>query len=187
MQWQHLVRLSLACLISSCANEPERQPSGLPHLLDKRALIGLRIAPVELDLKGADLRLVGLGSYFVNAASGCVDCHGCPTYASGQSPFEGGSGKLSAEHYLGGGVPFGPNLVAPGLTPDARGDPGGLTRTKFYFAMRSGKDPDEPTRVFQAMPWGLYRNMTDEDLDAIYDYLRVLSPAQPGTCAGPGQ
>jgi len=187
MQWQRLVRLSFACLISSCANESDPQPYRPPQLLDKRAMIGLRIAPVALDLKKADLRAVGLGSYLVNAASGCVDCHGCPTYASGQSPFKGGNGQLSAEHYLGGGAKIGPTLIAPGLTPDARGDPGGLTRTQFFFAIRSGKDPAEPTRVLQAMPWGLYRHMTDEDLDAIYEYLRATPHAEPGTCAGPGE
>ena len=26
------------------------------------------------------------------------------------------------------------------------------------------------------MPWGLYSNLTDEDLSAIYDYLRTLPP-----------
>jgi hypothetical protein len=187
MEWQRLVRLFFACLISSCASEPDPQPESRPPSPSERVVIGLGLAPVKLNLEGADLRAVGLGSYLVNAASGCVDCHGCPTYAPGQSPFKGGNGALNAEHYLGGGAVLGPGLVVPGLTPDARGDPGGLSRTKFYFSMRSGKDPDDPTRVLQIMPWGLYRHMSDEDLDAIYAYLRAIPHAEPGACTGPGQ
>lgn len=185
MSWQCLVPLVFACLISSCAREAG--PTTLPEPLGERAAIGMKIAPVPLKKGLADPELIGLGSYLVNAASGCVDCHGCPTYAAGQSPGKGGSGKLDAAHYLGGGTPFGPNLVAPGLTPDAQGNPGGLTRAQFFDAMRTGRDPACATRILQSMPWALYRHLSDEDLGAIYEYLRVIPPAQPGACAGPGQ
>jgi hypothetical protein len=185
MMWQRAFGLALASCLLSCVNE--LVPSGLAVPLDARAAIGMKIAPVPLNLKGADLGTVGLGSYFVNGASGCVDCHGCPVYAPGQSPFKGGSGALSSAHYLGGGAPLGPNLVAPGLTPDAHGDPGGLTREKFFAAMREGKDPGDATRRLQAMPWAFYRHMTDEDLGAIYEYLRVIPPATAGSCSAPGE
>jgi hypothetical protein len=185
MEWQRAVGLALACLISSCSKVPGR--SSLPDPLDARAAIGLEIAPVPLDLKGADPAVVGLGSYLVNAVSGCVDCHGCPTFAAGESPYKGGSGQLEAEHYLGGGTPFGPKLVAPGLAPDSQGNPGGLTRVNFFAAMRTGRAPDDANRILQSMPWALYRHMSDEDLYAIYDYLRAIPPARAGACAGPGQ
>lgn len=185
MVWRHVVGIVAASLIASCVNLPG--PPGLPIPLDARAAIGMKIAPVPLALNNRDPGVVGLGSYLVNAAAGCVDCHGCPTYAAGQSPFKGGSGQLESAHYLGGGAPFGPNLVAPGLTPDAHGNPGGLTRQKFFAAMREGKDPDDPTRILQVMPWAMYRHMTDEDLDAIYEYLRSIPPAKAGSCTGPGQ
>jgi hypothetical protein len=185
MMWQRAFGLALAGLVLSCANDPG--PSGLPVPLDARAAVGMKIAPVHLDPKGSDLAAVGLGSYLVNGAAGCVDCHGCPVYAPGQSPFKGGSGELSSAHYLGGGAPLGPNLIAPGLTPDAQGNPGGLTRVKFFAAMREGKDPDDATRLLQAMPWALYRHMTDEDLGAIYEYLRAIPPAKAGSCSAPGE
>jgi hypothetical protein len=186
MNWQSIFAPALLGLIASCANEPPG-PLGLPVPLDARAAVGIKIAPVELTPKDTDLGVIGLGSYFVNGASGCVDCHGCPTYAAGQSPFKGGSGTLDVMHYLGGGAPMGPNLVAPGLTPDARGNPGGLTRAKFFDAMREGKDPGDATRRLQVMPWALYRHMTDEDLGAIYEYLRAIPPAKAGSCAAPGE
>ena len=186
MRWQSPLGPALFCVITSCANDPGG-PMGLPLPLDARAASGMKIAPVALNPKQIDLGVVGLGSYLVNAASGCVDCHSCPTYEAGQSPFKGGSGKLETAHYLGGGAPMGPGVVAPGLTPDAQGNPGGLTRAKFFAAMREGKDSHDPTRLLQAMPWALYRHMTDEDLGAIYEYLRALPPTKAGTCAAPGE
>lgn len=187
MEWQRMLGPALACFLLSCANEPGPVGLPLPIPLDARAAIGMKIAPAPLDPMGADVGVVGLGSYFVNGASGCVDCHGCPMYAAGQSPFKGGSGKLDSKHYLGGGAPFGPGLVAPGLTPDAQGNPGGLSREKFFAAMREGKDPDDSTRVLQVMPWAMYRHLTDEDLGAIYEYLRAIPPAKAGSCAAPGE
>ena len=51
---------------------------------------GLEIAPVPLNLEGKDARLVGLGSYLVNAVAGCNDCHTAgPSveYAPGGNPY----------------------------------------------------------------------------------------------------
>ncbi len=75
--------------------------------------IGFRIAPVKLNLKDKDPKLVGLGSYIVNAQGGCNDCHTCPSYAPGHNPFPppfgvGGDGQVNAATYLAGGVDFGP-------------------------------------------------------------------------------
>ena len=36
-------------------------------------------------------------------------------------------------------------------------------------------------------PWPVYRNMTEQDLRAIYEYLRAIPHAEPGSCTGPGQ
>src|SRR5690606_38167492 len=54
-----------------------------------RILRGYQISPVPLDLRGKDLELVGLGSYLVNAAGGCNDCHTNPPFAPGGDPFMG--------------------------------------------------------------------------------------------------
>ncbi|MDC0745828.1 cytochrome C [Polyangium mundeleinium] len=189
MQWRHFITLGFVGLLLSCASEEmgTGDPGEAPAPLDPRVVIGLRFAPVPLNLENADRALVGLGSYFVNAASGCVDCHSCPTYRPGESPFTGGRGRLDAAHYLAGGVPFGQNLKAPSLAPDAKGLPGGLTREQFMSVMRTGKDPENPERILKIMPWALYRIMADEDLLAMYEYLRAIPPAQPGACTGPGQ
>ncbi|MRG91004.1 c-type cytochrome [Polyangium spumosum] len=187
MHGRRLLTLVLSCLISACAAEEAGEPGETSTPLDERAEIGLQIAPVPLKLEGADRDVVGLGSYLVNAASACVDCHSCPTYAPGESPFTGGRGRLDAANYLGGGVPMGQGIVAPGLTPDTNGLPGGLTREQFVAAMRTGRSPHQPDHVLRVMPWPLYRHLSDQDLGAMYEYLRAIPPAQPGTCTRPGE
>jgi len=148
---------------------------------------GLQIAPVPLDPMGHNRALVGRGSYLVNAVASCADCHSCPTYEPSHNPYMGGDGKFDSEHYLAGGVPFGP-FVSANLTPDDTGRPAGLTRAEFVEALRTGHDPDDPSQVLQVMPWPVLRNMTDHDLDAIYEFLGSIPHAESGTeCGGPGE
>src|SRR3982750_584686 len=55
-----------------------------------RILTGYKIAPVPLHLtRKSDVKMVGLGSYLVNAVGGCNDCHTNPSYAPGGNPFQG--------------------------------------------------------------------------------------------------
>jgi hypothetical protein len=42
-------------------------------------------------------------------------------------------------------------------------------------------------RILQVMPWPVFRNMTDSDLHAIYQYLSAIPHAEPGQCVAPGQ
>jgi hypothetical protein len=166
---------------------PYRPDRGHPAANDSRVQQGFEIAPVPLSLHGKNPALVGLGSYLVNAVASCADCHSCPTYAPGHSPYAGGDGALDAEHYLAGGVPFGP-FISANLTPDENGLPAGLTRDEFIQTLRTGQDPDDPEELLQVMPWPILRNMTDHDLGAIYEYLSAIPAAQSGVeCAGAGE
>jgi hypothetical protein len=146
---------------------------------------GFAIAPVPLNLEGKKRALVGLGSYIVNAQGGCNDCHTCPSYAPGHDPFAGGDGQINAINYLAGGVPFGPTLSA-NITPDAEGKPNGLSLEQFVQAIRTGTDPRN-NHLLQVMPWPIFRNMTDRDLRAIYEYLSAIPHEEPGSCLFPGQ
>jgi hypothetical protein len=148
---------------------------------------GLGIVPpnIKLDLKDKDFKLVGLGSYIVNAQGGCNDCHTCPSYAPGHNPFPppfgvSGDGQINSANYLAGGVDFGPPVAAGGvtstnLTPDAEGKPAGLTLAQFEIALRTGHDPLDPQNgLLAVMPWPYFRHMTGRDLDAIYAYLSAI-------------
>jgi hypothetical protein len=142
---------------------------------ERRVQRGLAIAPVELDFSGKDRTLIGLGSYLVNAAGGCNDCHTNPPFAEGGNPFEGEPKVINAAGYLGGGTPFGPGLVSRNLTPDpVNGRPAGLTFGQFLRAIRTGEDADAPGRLLQVMPWPVYQSLTYRDVRAIYEYLRAI-------------
>jgi len=148
---------------------------------------GLAIAPVHLTLQGKNRALVGLGSYLINAVGGCNDCHSCPSYVPGHNPFDGGDGQINGTNYLAGGVPFGGPIVSRNLTPDASGKPAGLTFDQFLHVLRTGEDPEQPGELLQVMPWPVFRNMTDRDIQAIYEYLSAIPHAEPGVCFFPGQ
>ena len=160
---------------------------------------GFDIAPVQLNLDGKNPSLVGLGSYLVNGPGGCNDCHTCPSYvghSAADNPFvSGGSlsdiakpGVVNKSNYLAGGVHFGP-FVSKNLTPDPQqgNRPEGLTLGEFMTVMKTGHDPDQPGHILQVMPWPVFRHMTDRDLQAIYEFLSAIPPAQPGMCMNAGE
>ncbi len=132
------------------------------------------LAPVLLNLTGKNLNLVKRGSYLVNAVGGCNDCHTNPSYEAGGDPFKGEAEAINVSAYLGGGRAFGPTITSANITPDAAGKPAGLTRTQFINLIRTGRHHEDPTMILQVMPWPVYKNMTDSDLKAIYEYLRAI-------------
>ena len=94
---------------------------------------------------------------------------------------------MNADNFLAGGVAFGP-FVSANLTPDpTMGNlpDGGHTFEQFKSMMRTGHDADPPHALLQVMPWPIFGNMTDDDLRAIYEYLKLIPHAEPGTEFGP--
>jgi hypothetical protein len=145
---------------------------------------GFAIAPVMLDFAVRNRELVGLGSYIVNS-TGCNDCHTHPSYAAGGNPYANQAEQVNEAQYLSGGRTFGP-FVAPNLTPDASGKPAGLTFAEFVTVMRTGQTPDNPPGVLlQVMPWPAFGKMTDNDLAAIYQYLRAIPSLPDNPAPGP--
>lgn len=145
----------------------------------ERIELGLTLSPVAVNLTGLDRDLVGLGSYIVNAQGGCNDCHTNPPYSAGGNPFMGEPERINAEHFLAGGMTFPQGVVSPNLTPNAQGLPAGLSFEQFLNLMRTGREPNGD--LLQVMPWPVYGKMRDADLRAIYEYLRSIPAAQPGT------
>ena len=181
---------------------------------DSRIQIGLSAAPVPLNLKGKNLALVGLGSYYVNVVGDCNGCHsdGPPTeYARGGNPYFGQRKMVNADTYLGGGRDFGPlipgsaHIISRNLTPDASGRPeGGNSFEKFETIIRTGVDPDHlhppcargtvnagcipapfDGNLLQIMPWPNLKDLSDHDLRAIYEYLRAVPCIQGNDPAEP--
>jgi hypothetical protein len=147
---------------------------------DARVQQGLTIAPVQLNMTGKDRNQVGLGSYLVNAVSGCNDCHTFPNFAAGGNPFLGQPKQINTTNYLAGGRAFGP-VCSRNITPDTTGKPAGMDLPTFLTVLRTGTDVDHPGQLLQVMPWPNYQNMTDDDLTAIYAYLSAIPTAQPAS------
>jgi mono/diheme cytochrome c family protein len=81
------------------------------------------------------------------------------------------SASLTATSFTG---PWGTSF-ARNLTPDRATGIGAWTEAYFIKVLRTGvRGNGEPLRPL--MPWEWYRQLTDDDLKAIYAYLRTLPP-----------
>jgi len=122
---------------------------------DPRIEQGFAIAPVPLNLDGKNRKLVGLGSYIVNAQGDCNGCHStgpATEFLPGGVPyFNQRPTKINPATYLGGGNDFGPvsgppspHIITRNLTPSTKtGLPeGDHTFEQFLTILRTGKDFD---------------------------------------------
>lgn len=143
--------------------------------------------------------IVKRGEYLV-AISGCNDCHS-PKIMTAQGPAPDPARLLSG-HPADEALPAitDPKMIAPGqwalfnsgltaavgpwgttfaanLTPDDTGL-GNWTYAQFSKAIREGKSKGmEGTRpILPPMPWFNYANMTEDDLQAVFAYLKSIKP-----------
>jgi hypothetical protein len=74
--------------------------------------------------------------------------------------------------------PWGVSFAA-NLTPDPTGI-GEWDENNFRTVLRKGKHKGIETErsLLPPMPWQMYQNMTDEEISAIYSYLKTLKPIQ---------
>jgi len=63
---------------------------------------------------------------------------------------------------------------ARNLTPDQNTGIGSWSEETFIKAIRTGKHMGVSRPILPPMPWEVYRQMTDQDLKAIYAYLRTI-------------
>jgi mono/diheme cytochrome c family protein len=131
------------------------------------------------------------GKYLVTA----MDCNGCHT------PFKDGApdpSRMLAGHPEGVVVKTGPKLPAgwavaindtntawagpwgisftANLTPDQNTGIGIWTEQMFIDAIRKGKHMGTSRDILPPMPWQMQARLTDEDLKAIFAYLKTLQP-----------
>ncbi len=114
------------------------------------------------------------GKYMVNAAL-CALCHTRIV-----------DGKPAVGMDFAGGMQFRPPtggiLTSANITPDLESGIGGWTREAFIQRFKStlvnNQNPAPAPRdaYNPIMPWQYYAGMTDQDLGAIYAYLRTLKP-----------
>jgi mono/diheme cytochrome c family protein len=143
--------------------------------------------------------LVKRGEYLVSAM-GCDDCH-TPKKMGPQGPeldlehrFSGHPanqpiGKADTSVMKNGWVLFGMGLTsyvgpwglsyAANITSDATGI-GMWTEEQFLRAIRKGlsKGLEGNRPLLPPMPWFVYKNLTDEDLKAVFAYLKSTKPVK---------
>lgn len=114
------------------------------------------------------------GAYLASIAN-CRNCH---------TPRDSKGRPLTAEAFSGGWEMVGPwgRVVTANITPHPSTFVGQATREQFIarFKALAGTtaetaQPAEPGRN-TVMPWNSLSGMTEDDLGAIYDYLKTLPP-----------
>ena len=152
----------------------ENKPAGITKIDLVQSLYSRTITrkpePVLLSsLKTA----VDSGRYLVNIAS-CNDCHTPKKW----------NDAFNTDLALSGGIEFpmptGGFVHSANLTPDESGLMN-WSEEAFVNRFKSMNDSGAifkvtPNKLNSLMPWSAYRNMKDEDLKAIYAYLRTLKP-----------
>ena len=139
-------------------------------ILGALAFVTLRFGVLERSVVSNDLaaplttealaKLAPKGRYLVVAA----DCYACHTYRD-EPPWAGG---------LPFDTPFG-TIHATNITPDPENGIGKWTRRDFHRALRDGIAPGG-RHLYPAMPYASYRNLTADDVDAMYAYLMTRQP-----------
>jgi cytochrome c553 len=137
------------------------------------------------------------GKYLVGI-TGCHDCHS-PKMAGTMKPVpdlilsgrpqttkvpSGAPGEIHASEDFTAFTGGWGSTVASNLTPDpATGLGLRYSEAKFIQTMRTGKKP-EGVALMPPMPVDVYVNMKDDDLKAIYAYLKTLKPIRNAVRAG---
>lgn len=108
--------------------------------------------------------LIQKGEY-LSKMGDCISCHtnvkkGTPAYAGG----------------LPIATPFG-TFYSPNITPDKETGIGNWTREDFRRALKEGKNP-HGENYFPVFPFVYFANISNEDSDALYEYLMSIPAVQ---------
>ena len=142
----------------------------------------------------ADAATVARGKYLVTVA-GCNDCHTPLTVGpNGPGPDmsrmlsghpeslemppapklpEGPWGAVAASTFTAWSGPWGVSFTA-NITPDLETGLGKWTFQNFKDTIRTGRRMGRGREILPPMPIPMYKNFTDEDLQAIFAYLQSI-------------
>lgn len=107
----------------------------------------------------------GYGKYL---AVSVANCNGCHTQRDM-------TGRFTGEPFAGGNPLHGKlgTFYPPNLTPDSTSPLFGITQQQFIERFRMGRlVPGSP------MPWNSFKRMSDDELKAIYNFLRSTKPVK---------
>jgi mono/diheme cytochrome c family protein len=138
------------------------------------------------------------GKYLVTVA-GCNDCH--TPWKMGAAGPEPDMSRMLSGHPEGMELPTAPALpqgpwivtvaatntawsgpwgvsYTANLTPDAETGLGKWTLRDFVATLRTGRHMGKGRPILPPMPIPMYKNFTDQDMDAIFTYLRSIPAVQ---------
>jgi hypothetical protein len=176
---------------------PETDFTGAPVPDPGHVLRGLAIHPLAdpaslVTMSGSELAAFGRGAYLAQVG----DCNSCHT--SPDRDLAPGSGFLTINTagFLSGGTvfrvppPLQPILhqtrtMSANLTGEVNGvfNEEGFTFASFDTIIQTGQDEETGTPLGFPMPWDVLRNMTIEDLSALYTYVHVVATEEGRTDA----
>ncbi|MHB8873824.1 MAG: c-type cytochrome [Myxococcaceae bacterium] len=135
------------------------------------------------------------GEYLVKT-TGCHDCH--TPMKMGQKGLEPDMTRMLSGHPESLVMPPSPKLQSPwmaaaamtftawsgpwgtsfasNLTPDLETGLGKWTQQDFVLALKTGKHMGRGRAILPPMPWPALSNMTDQDLQSMYAYLKTIPP-----------
>lgn len=155
-------------------------------------------APAAAPRQMSKAEMVKRGDYLVNSM-GCGDCHTPMKMGPNGPEYDKDrflSGQPADEKLPPPPAPSGPWIVSvsatgtawsgpwgisytQNLTPDPEtGVSGTYTEEQFIMTLREGKKQGRGRAILPPMPWQVIRNLTDDDLKAIYAYLKTVKPVK---------
>jgi cytochrome c553 len=178
--------------------------TNLPVIVSVVALLGIVLfyspAVPAQKTEPMNAKMVEHGKYLVSV-SACHDCHtpklmgkkgpepdmsralsGYPADCKLPELPKGiiGPGKWDAITACGFTAWYGPWGVSftRNLTPDVETGLGSWTEEMFINALRTGKHmgASDGRDILPPMPWSVYKQMSDDDLKAIWAYLKTIKP-----------
>jgi mono/diheme cytochrome c family protein len=101
------------------------------------------------------------GKYLANSVANCSGCHTQRTL----------SGEFTGKPFAGGNDIDG--FITPNITPDSSSRIFGWTEKNFIDRFRMGR-----LKAKSPMPWPSFNRMSDDELKAIYAYLKTVAPVK---------
>ena len=167
-QYRRMADEDLASVIVYVRALPPRRkilpPTRIPFPLSR--LINTAPEPVTEPVPPPDRGDVKKRGEYLVTMSACVECH---------TPQDRGQ-RMPGLAFAGGFVLSGPygQVASVNITPDPTGIPY-YDEALFLEVMRTGQA--KARRLHDQMPWTFYRGQTDDDLRAMFAFLKTLSPA----------
>ncbi|MDP4262912.1 MAG: cytochrome c [Bacteroidota bacterium] len=157
---------SLKPVVNKIPERKLKSPAGPEHDLFEYASLDNNQPPPANDS-------IQTGKYLA-AVGGCITCH---TPKTDDERFE-------KDKYYGGGDgmgrKFGFQVYSSNITPDTATGIGNWTEKSFLDKFKSFRNPQaysyDPGKHNTLMPWIMLAQMKDEDIKAIYAYLRTVKP-----------